>query len=435
MAKMDLESRFCVEMKKNGWYGKYPVLLGVSGGSDSIAMLQLFARLYGGAKIVVAHLDHGMRNTAQRDWEFVESLCNELGAKFVIGHKKLYDEVGHGESVEVVGRRLRYELYERVSKENNCVLTALGHTKTDLAESVLLNIARGSGLWGLAGIPPQRGVYIRPLLQFEREELRDYLRKLGCGWVEDETNSEDIFTRNRVRHHVFPMLKSYVNPQVATHMAELAQEAWEWRKEQERFCAETFKSTAVPFNEWPSLSLSKLRKLSDFQRVALFRFIGRRLHLGSISRNQIQELSKRTVASGRWLFQWGSEVDVFAENGALHFSVATEKRPKPIKLYPNQEIRWGGWKIYTAPLDSPTVKDDFGFICSGDINKSVMLYNNASSSLKIDLIFPIVEQEGIFLAKRLNGKWDFGKDSVKYTSSFRVVLMPLVGCWREIKWS
>ena len=433
MRKADLEARFRAVMKENGWLDGTPVLLGVSGGSDSMALLHLFVRLHGNENIIVAHLDHGVRATARRDCEFVEKTCAALGIKCIVEHRKLDAEARSGESVEQTGRRLRYGLYERISEEHSCAYTALGHTKTDLAESVILNIARGSGLWGLAGIPPRRGNYIRPLLSFGREELRGFLRDNGLTWVEDETNDEDIYTRNRVRHHVLPLLENCVNAQASSHLAELAQEAWQWREQQERTCAELFASVAVPFKEWPAISLSKFRKMGDYSRASLLRFIAGRISLRPISRPQTEKLCSLAAASGRWLFQWGSETDVFAENGAMHFAVASEKRTPSLRLRLGESARWGGWNV--AYTENSADADDFGTALPADGNAELVLTSDAASGSAKDRIFPIIAQKNAFTAKRLNGEWVFRQDGVKYPYGPRIVLTPIAGHWRNIKWN
>ena len=205
MKKNDLEKRFLAVLKEHDWLRPGPTLLGVSGGSDSIALLHLYAAVLGSNRIVVAHMDHGLRETSSRDRDFVVSVCAELGVRCVAEKRPVAELSLKGESEEAAGRRLRYELYEEICQKFGCELIALGHTRNDLAESVLMNVARGSGLRGLAGMPLQRGRCIRPLLGFYREELRAYLSERGLSWVDDETNDLTLYQRNRVRNIVIPV--------------------------------------------------------------------------------------------------------------------------------------------------------------------------------------------------------------------------------------
>ena len=169
MKNKSLERRFRRVLEEYGWLKNSRVLLGVSGGSDSMALLHLYCSVLPADQIVVAHLDHGLRRTAARDRDFVISVCGALGIRSVVERRDVAQLVRRGESIEAAGRRLRYDFYEQTRSALDCDLVALGHTRTDLAESVLMNLARGSGLRGLVGIPPQRGAYIRPLLSFYRE--------------------------------------------------------------------------------------------------------------------------------------------------------------------------------------------------------------------------------------------------------------------------
>jgi tRNA(Ile)-lysidine synthase len=186
------------------------VLVGLSGGSDSVALTRLLLDLaeHGEFEIAgVAHLNHLLRASAERDERFCEALAQRLGVAIVMERAdvRAYAEK-NALSVEDAARRLRYGFLERTAAALTATRIAVGHTQDDQAETFLLKLMRGAGLTGLGGIYPRRGNVIRPVLDVTRADLRAYLTDLGEAWVEDETNHDLANPRNRVRHRVIPEL-------------------------------------------------------------------------------------------------------------------------------------------------------------------------------------------------------------------------------------
>jgi tRNA(Ile)-lysidine synthase len=434
MKNKSLERRFRRVLEEYGWLKNSRVLLGVSGGSDSMALLHLYCSVLPADQIVVAHLDHGLRRTAARDRDFVISVCGALGIRSVVERRDVAQLVRRGESIEAAGRRLRYDFYEQTRSALDCDLVALGHTRTDLAESVLMNLARGSGLRGLVGIPPQRGPYIRPLLFFYREELREYLSEKGFSWVEDETNDLDLYQRNRVRNDVLPSLRTIVNPRIDEHLAALAEEALAWRQEIEVRCRCLYEETALRHCEWPSFDLHRLRRLRAFERTELLRFVGRELGLEALPRKRTEELSRLTSASGRWVFQWGSEVDLMAQDGVLRWSPAVEKKCAFLEAEIGQTIRWGGWNIAITlgtANDGGCEKLTLSLAPDEKI-VFVQCKNGVSTS---DSLFPEIRQGGQVVARRENSQWTIFTHRVKYEKVCQIVFTPLRGNWRKNEWN
>lgn len=434
MTKGDVPRRFRGVMERRGWLGRTPVLLGVSGGSDSMSLLCLFSQLYEPSQLIVVHMDHGIRGASCGDGEFVKKRCAELNVRCVDERRPVPELSRKGESEEAAGRRLRYELYEETAQRFGCRLAALGHTRDDLAENALMNMARGCGLWGVAGMPEQRGIYIRPLLSFRREELRDFLRAQGWSWVEDETNALDIYQRNRVRNEVMPLLARGVNPGVVEHLASLAEEAQLWRKMQEDRSAALCREISLPRRGWPCLSLSKLRRVHEFQRRELLRFVGRRLGLAALTRPRIEELDRLTCRSGRFVFQWGSEVDVEAGGGLLCWHPAAEKRLEALRLSLGETARWGGWNV-SLRLKDASAESDFGLRCPLDEARPVVLQKNTEKYDVTTSFFPVIFQKNVFRAEKKQNRWEIFRHSVKYNIVAQVVLSPLVGRWRESLWN
>lgn len=201
------------------------VLCAVSGGRDSVCLLHYLCSLARrcGFSVAAGHYNHHMRPTAQRDEDFVRSLCEQLDVPFYTdGCDVVAAAREAGLGVEEMGRRLRYEFLEQLADRLGAQRIATAHHQADQAETVLLNLLRGTGPEGLGGIPPVRGRLIRPLLNTSREEIERYLEEHGLGHVEDETNESLNFARNRLRHNVMPELEK-IHPALRRSIARTAQ--------------------------------------------------------------------------------------------------------------------------------------------------------------------------------------------------------------------
>ena len=199
------------------------ILVAVSGGSDSVALLHLLCALASDFPFAlhVAHFDHALRPQSGDDAAFVASLCRRLDLPLAVGGADVRGEAGRrGGGIEEAARFLRRRFLEEAAAENGCRWIALGHHRGDQAETVLHRILRGTSLAGLAGMRPRSGPYIRPLLECTRSEILDYLTLHGLSFVEDATNLDPKFTRNRLRHQVLPLLEEF-NPRLQEHLARM----------------------------------------------------------------------------------------------------------------------------------------------------------------------------------------------------------------------
>jgi len=208
------------------FHGGERVLVAVSGGGDSVALLHCLADSPFHLDLVVVHLNHLLRgDESDADEHFVRSLSHGLNLPFVSRAVDVRARaVSERLSLEDAGRAARYELFLSLKDELSADLVALAHHLDDQAETVLLRLLRGSGGRGLSGIPPRdpRGV-VRPFLGVTRDEIRCYLTERGIPWREDETNADTtISLRNRVRHHLLPILREY-NPRIDRRLAVTAE--------------------------------------------------------------------------------------------------------------------------------------------------------------------------------------------------------------------
>ena len=203
------------------------VLIGVSGGPDSVALFHVLLTLASrfSLRIGVAHLDHCLRqNDSDKDAEFVASLAARFDIPCYI-HKanvRKY-QLEKKLSLEEAARRVRHTFLNRVAGKNSFNKIALGHHFDDNAELVLMNLFRGSGPLGISGIPPVRdGKFIRPLIQSNRSEIIAFLDKNGLKYISDASNRDTRFLRNRIRHDLIPLLKTSYNPKISQSLNRLA---------------------------------------------------------------------------------------------------------------------------------------------------------------------------------------------------------------------
>ncbi len=187
------------------------VLLGLSGGADSMSLLHILYDLQSeyGFCLSAAHVNHGLRGAqADRDEAFVRDACAKLGIPLHVLHADVAAQAAcSGEGIEACGRRIRYAYFRSLTDGE----VATAHTADDNAETVLLHLTRGSGLSGLCGIPPVRDGIIRPLIACTRADVEDYCREHSIEYVTDSSNLSDDYARNRIRHHVIPTLRE-LNP-------------------------------------------------------------------------------------------------------------------------------------------------------------------------------------------------------------------------------
>ena len=202
------------------------VLVAASGGADSTALALALKDL--GCKINLAHVHHGLRGkAADADARFVAALAKKLGAPFFLGKFAVRAEAKKtGESLEMAARRVRRDFLAATAKREKIQYVATGHTADDQAETVLMRIARGTSITGLAGIPyvSKQGdaTFVRPLRDATRAQIVAFLKARQQRWREDASNAEDFALRNRVRHEILPLLEKRLNPGVRQALLRLA---------------------------------------------------------------------------------------------------------------------------------------------------------------------------------------------------------------------
>ncbi len=195
------------------------VVLAVSGGPDSICMLDILNDIKNDEtidinfEIVVAHVNHMIRKEAEEDEKYVKKYCEEKQIEFYsksIDVQKMANNNKIG--LEEAGRKARYDFFDEILEKTNAQKIAIAHNKNDKVETVLMHILRGSGISGLKGIEAKRGKYIRPLIECERNEIEEYCNEKNLQPRIDKTNFENEYTRNKVRNLLIPYIQKEFNP-------------------------------------------------------------------------------------------------------------------------------------------------------------------------------------------------------------------------------
>ena len=225
-----MKNEFLKNLKSYNLEG-FGVLLAVSGGKDSMTMLDLFNYFKYELKLnlVVCHFNHSLRDDADRDEKFIKTQCEKYGLKF---YSKKEDVLLYSNenklSTEEGARFLRYKFFDEVKRIENLEYIATAHNKNDLAETVIMRILRGTGINGLIGIQSERGDLIRPILNFSRDEIEKYIEENNIPFVEDKTNFEELYLRNKIRLNLFPILKNEYNPRILDAISRLSNIAFDY---------------------------------------------------------------------------------------------------------------------------------------------------------------------------------------------------------------
>lgn len=225
------------------------IVIGVSGGPDSICLLNLLNEIKNALnfKIYVAHINHMIRKEADEETEYVKQFCEKLGIEYFV---KKIDVIKQAKELkkgtEEVGRKIRYEFFNEILEKTSSNKIATAHNNNDKVETIIMNILRGSSISGLKGIEPIRdNKYIRPLIETSREEIEKYCIDNNLNPKIDQSNSENIYTRNKVRNVVIPYIKQEFNPNILKTINRLSEVATEENEYLNKITQEIFNNICV----------------------------------------------------------------------------------------------------------------------------------------------------------------------------------------------
>ena len=270
------------------------VLLGVSGGPDSIAMLSALYEIQKERiidfNIYVAHVNHGIRENAKVDEKFVKEFCKERNIEcFVLNTniKEIAKENKRG--LEETGREIRYKFFEEIGNEISANKIAIAHNKKDNAETIIMNILRGTGISGLCGMEIIQNKYIRPLLFETREKIEKYLKNKNIEPRIDETNFENEYTRNKIRNIVLPYIQKEFNPNFIDTLNRLSSIVKEENNYLKKITEQAYKDILVEENLKPEKDVYKSKDLPtiilDLKKFcSLDRVIQKRIILYAINK-------------------------------------------------------------------------------------------------------------------------------------------------------
>lgn len=207
------------------------IVLGVSGGPDSISMLNILNEIKEELNfdIYVAHINHMIRKEADEDERYVQKYCEKNNIQFFVKRADV-EQIAKTKKLgtEETGRKIRYDFFEEVLQKVGANKIAIAHNKNDKIETIIMNLLRGSSVSGLKGIEPKRdNKYIRPLIECERQEIEQYCEENKLEPRIDKTNFENDYTRNKIRNIVIPYIKKEFNPNIIETIDRLSQVATE----------------------------------------------------------------------------------------------------------------------------------------------------------------------------------------------------------------
>lgn len=268
------------------------VLLGVSGGVDSVCLLHLFVKYQEllELKLGVAHVNHNLREGAcERDVAFVEQLCAQYRVPFSCLSADIKEISRERKiSLEAAGREVRYSFFQEVMERDGYSYLGLGHHKNDQSETILMHILRGTGLKGLAGMKFKNSFKLRPLLNLSKEELLKYAKNEGLDFVYDQSNGEDIYLRNKLRLKIIPQLKE-LNPNFEEGLYRLGTIAGY----ENSFIDEEVEKISlkhVRIDESGIFLASEIRREHQALRLRLYQKIYQILNQGSLENRYLKEM-------------------------------------------------------------------------------------------------------------------------------------------------
>lgn len=345
--------QFTTYIKKNALFTKEDkILLAVSGGKDSVLMVQLFK--LAGYRFSIAHCNFNLRgDEAQRDEAFVKLLAANLAVPFHVVHfdTKAYAEK-HQVSTQMAARDLRYAWFEEIRQTEKYDFIALAHHQNDSIETLLLNLTRGTGISGMHGILPKRGKLVRPLLFLTRVDIDHLVEEHDISFVEDSSNGSTKYARNKIRLQVIPQLRE-INPNLEHTFAQNIVRFAETEEVLQQVIAQTRAMLMEEKGEEIYLSIEKIKALRP-QKLLFFELLNP-YHFTSAVVDEI--LSSLTKQSGTSFYSHSHRVTINREDVII--SVLPKQQDQLVLIHPTDlNISIGGQVISLLYTDSAVVEND-----------------------------------------------------------------------------
>jgi tRNA(Ile)-lysidine synthase len=284
---MNFEQRVSQSIEKNKLIApRGLVVVGVSGGADSMALLAALAGLrhHLGIQLHAVHFNHRFRPESLHDEQFVVRWCRQFIVPLTVGQRtgRRIKQLSEDDA-----RSMRFGFFVKTALHLKAQSVALAHTRNDLAETVLMRLMRGSGLYGLRAIRPQRRldgvVFVRPLLEFSRSDVESYLKTKKIPFCTDRTNQQTVYERNKVRLKLLPLLAQEYNPKIINALSDLAETAGEDYEFLAMHASKQFEKNAIISKEHIKIGLKGI----SHQHPAILRLMLRQM---------VESLTKEPVA-------------------------------------------------------------------------------------------------------------------------------------------
>jgi len=303
------------------------IVVGVSGGPDSMCLLHSLEQIRNDGldfKITVAHINHMIRQNAILDEEFVKKYCNAHQIDVFIKRFKVEEYAKQNKiGTEEAGRKIRYEFFDEVMEKVGANKIATAHNANDNAETIILNIIRGCGLDGLKGIEGKNGIFIRPLINIQRDEIEEYCEENKLNPCIDESNKELIYQRNKVRNVMIPYVKKEFNENIIETLNRLSRIAKEEADYLEEITKEKFKS--VIEQEENGKVILKLKEFNNLENVikkrvvryTIYKVLGNIHGIGVIHIDDIINMCSKNI--GNKYLTPNKNIKVSIENKKIFF--------------------------------------------------------------------------------------------------------------------
>ena len=305
------------------------IVVGVSGGPDSISLLDILNEFKKNKilniQIIAAHVNHQIREEADEDEDYVRKYCEKNKIKFYV---KRIDVIKYANNnkigLEEAGRNLRYEFFDEIMQKENANKIAIAHNKNDKVETIIMNIIRGTGISGLKGIEPIREEkYIRPLLECNRDEIEEYCRQNNLNPRIDKTNFENDCTRNKIRNIVLPYIKKEFNYNIIETMNRLSEVATETENYLNKETSKKYNQIKIEEKkDFITLNLKEFNELDSLLRKRLLiytiaKVLGNTQNIEKINIEDIIKLCERNI--GNKYLKPNKNIKILVNKGKIFF--------------------------------------------------------------------------------------------------------------------
>jgi tRNA(Ile)-lysidine synthase len=315
------------------------VLALTSGGADSAALAAGLAQALGPSRVTALHLNYGLRPDSDAEEGICRELCLQLGIELLVERPALPEG-----NLQAAARDARYEAAERLRRERGIDLIATGHTRTDLAETVLYRLAASPGRRAQLGLRPRRGSVVRPLLGLSRDRVRQLAVEADLPFRDDPSNEQPVFARNRIRNEVLPVLRE-IAPEAEANIAETQAELREEGEALEGLAARTLAESGADVAG--AISRDALDALDPAVRRIALRQLAERAAGGTVplGRSRADQIARLAAEPEGGVIELGGGVEAHVEHGHVRFSAGSLPEPVEASLSVPGVCRFGSWEV------------------------------------------------------------------------------------------